>query len=178
MMADALVSLVTITLLVCLFYGPWQTVCIDAARQYIFERRDAVFDLARAGKLDFGSEEYGVIRESFQRSIRFAHEATWIRMAFTFRALHKLGALSRQSAVHQAIARIDDAEIRREVLKLVNEATLALIVAMIFRSSILIIFGLIAFTCGGITKAMRAIPKNVSTVIQAETENSAAASLV
>jgi hypothetical protein len=178
MMADALVSLITITLLVCLFYGPWQTVCIDAARQHIFARRDAMFDLARNGKLEFGSEEYRTVREFFQRSIRFAHEATWIRVAFTYRSLEKLGALSSESKVLQALARIDDVDTRQQVSELVNEAIFALIAAMVFRSAILIFFGVVAVTCGGITKAVMALPKWVSATMRAEAENSATASSI
>ena len=54
--AEALVGLVTLAALLCLFYGPWQALCTDLSRQFIFEGRDQLFDMALAGRLDFDSD--------------------------------------------------------------------------------------------------------------------------
>src|SRR5262245_42077518 len=84
---QALIGLASLTALVVVLYGPWQEVCTDIARQIIFEKRDAIFDLAHNGKLSFDSPEYGTIRSALQSSIRFAHELSLPRflvMAFVF----------------------------------------------------------------------------------------------
>ena len=46
MYADALLSLLSLTLFLTAFYGPWQAVCTDWGRHVIFENRDKIFDMA------------------------------------------------------------------------------------------------------------------------------------
>jgi len=75
--ADGLVALATLIALLCLFYGPWQGVCTDISRQIIFERRDRLFDMARAGRIDFSSDAYRAARQALNGLLRFAHKLTW-----------------------------------------------------------------------------------------------------
>lgn len=129
MAADALVSLAILIAFACLFYGPWQAVCTDVARQLIFERRDALFDLARARQLDFASPEYKAVRRIMEGMIRYAHELTWVRLWF----------LSRTSVKHElplmsAIGSIKDPVTKEKVETLLRECITVLIASMAAKS--------------------------------------------
>lgn len=75
--SEAIISLAMLAALLCLFYGPWQAVCTDISRQIIFERRDRLFDMALAGRLEFDSEAYRATRRALNGMLRFAHRFTW-----------------------------------------------------------------------------------------------------
>jgi hypothetical protein len=75
--ANAIVALAALAALLSLFYGPWQTVCTNLSRQIIFERRDRLFDMALAGRLEFDSEAYRATRRRLNGLLRFAHDLTW-----------------------------------------------------------------------------------------------------
>ncbi len=73
-------GLISISVLIGVFYGPWQTIVVDYGRQYLFEIRDSFFDLAAKGEIDFDSDEYAEIRDTMNSLIRFLHRLTWPRM--------------------------------------------------------------------------------------------------
>jgi hypothetical protein len=129
MAADALVSLATLIAFACLFYGPWQAVCTDAARQLIFERRDALFDLARAGQLDFASPEYKAVRRIMEGMIRYAHELTWVRLWFLSRI-----SVEHESPLMNVIGSIKDPLTKEKVETLLRECTTVLIATMAAKS--------------------------------------------
>jgi hypothetical protein len=130
--ANAVISLVALTLFVGLFYGPWQAVCTDWARQILFEKRDKLFDIAMEGKLDFASEEYKSIRRSFESMIRFAHDLTWPKLLF-FRKMHRESDMTRPP-LFEMIGRIQDKAVRQEVRDLVLQSTQWLIFMMALKS--------------------------------------------
>jgi hypothetical protein len=131
---NALFSLLLILLIGILIYGPWQKVCTAYARQIMFEKRDAIFDMAREGKLSFDSREYRTIRTLLERSIRFAHEAT-LPSLFVFWAMLMLRRERIQKPELQvAIERIADPETRERVQELVYDAVDALLIMTIFKS--------------------------------------------
>lgn len=82
MTADALVSVLVIAVFLAVFYGPWQALCADFARQYAFEQRDALFDFAADGHISFNSFEYRDARRSMEAVIRFAHDLTLPRLIY------------------------------------------------------------------------------------------------
>lgn len=82
MTADGIVTVVVVGVFLGLFYGPWQDLCADYARQYVFEQRDALFDMAASGRLDFSSREYRDTRQSMEAVIRFAHDLTLPRLVY------------------------------------------------------------------------------------------------
>jgi hypothetical protein len=75
--ANAIIALATLAALLCLFYGPWQAVCTDISRQIIFERRDHLFDMALAGRIDFDTAAYRAARRTLNGLLRVAHRLTW-----------------------------------------------------------------------------------------------------
>ena len=136
---QALIGLGSLAALVVLLYGPWQEVCTDIARQIIFEKRDAIFDLAHSGKLSFDSREYGTIRSALQASIRFAHELTLPRflvMAVVFLA-H--GSHPEENDLSRAIRRIADPVTRRQVEVLIMQAYRALFIMMVAKSPLMLV---------------------------------------
>ena len=140
---DTILALLALFALLLLFYGPWQDFCTDCARQYIFKRRDDVFDLALQGKLDFNSDEYKIIRASFNRIIRFAHELTLFNFIlfyadFSTNAGEK-AAIPVSHKINSAIERIKDEPTRAYVKIIWKEAALALAV-MLCAKSMAIIF--------------------------------------
>ena len=82
MTADALITLLVAFLILIVFYGPWQDLCADYARQYAFEQRDALFDFAADGHVSFSSKEYRDARRSIENVIRFAHDLTIPRLIY------------------------------------------------------------------------------------------------
>jgi hypothetical protein len=72
--------------LVCFFILNycWRTYRIDVYRQFLFDVRDELFDLA---KNHFGLDDpiYRKLREQLNAAIRFAHKTTFLRMFFLSR---------------------------------------------------------------------------------------------
>src|ERR1700751_1769972 len=119
---QALIGLGGLAALIVILYGPWQAICTDIARQIVFEKRDAIFDLAQHGKLSFSSREYGVIRSSLQANIRFAHELTLPRFLVTAAVLLARGNRPEDNDLSRAIRGIINPETRAEVETLVHQA--------------------------------------------------------
>ncbi|WP_295815122.1 hypothetical protein [uncultured Nitratireductor sp.] len=132
---EAFISVMVLIALLLLFYGPWQSVCTDYARQVMFEKRDAVFDIAARGDLSFKSKEYRTIRATLESSIRFAHEATLPRIVYYFVVLNtEDNAFSKPSAQSSAISSIEDARVREEIEHFVREARMAMLWMMLAKS--------------------------------------------
>ena len=67
MIANSFFALAGLTGFLLLFYGPWQSVCTDVARQLMFEQRDKIFDMARGGMINFEFERISA-RQDFDRT--------------------------------------------------------------------------------------------------------------
>lgn len=171
MIADALISLATLIALACLFYGPWQAACTDAARQLIFERRQALFDLARAGHLDFSSKEYKAIRRAMEGMIRYAHELTWVNLWFLYRV--KAKHVADWTPTTRFIESISDPSTREKVKSLMNESIAALMVMMAAKSMFLAPFitmlMIYSFCAYGFNALVRNMQNNVLVRVLAET---------
>ncbi|WP_156373893.1 hypothetical protein [Rhizobium sp. Leaf386] len=143
MNTDAALAIAIVALLVVFFYGPWQEVCIAWARQVAFEKRDAVFDLARKGELNFNSAEYRTIRQSMEMSIRFAHELTLPK--FLILRLHRklTGFPPVKSRLQVAIERIPDKKTRHEVYKLAAQMHFSMMAMMAARSPLTVCLWLV-----------------------------------
>jgi hypothetical protein len=169
MAATALISLIALVLFAWLFYGPWQAVCTDGARQLIFEKRDKLFDLAADGKLDFASEEYRTIRKLLEGMIRFAHTLTWPRLVMAI-------YLRRHDdpAVDKMISRIEDSVTRKRVAELVFDSAVVLIAMMalksIFVAPLAFVVCLFAVCSSGVKSVIRGFftPGNLTHVIEEE----------
>lgn len=139
---DLFWSVVCIFGIAILFYGPWQTVCTDYARQVLFEKRDAIFDMAMRGEIDFRSQEYRLSRQSLEKIIRFAHELTLPRFLIYRWYLHRANLLEGKSELVSAIGEITDEETRAKVSRLVYEAQMAMLLMMFAKSPLTVLFSL------------------------------------
>src|ERR1700733_12379492 len=121
MIADSLCALVALSGFLVLFYGPWQSVCTDVARQLMFEQRDKIFDMARSGVIEFDSREYRRVRISIEQNIRYAHELTFAKLIFVGWSLHLFGKRGEElSDLFLVIERISDAAVRTKILRSVH----------------------------------------------------------
>lgn len=141
---EAALAIATLTALCVLFYGPWQSVCTDYARQVIFEKRDVLFDMAARGEIDFGSHQYRTIRASLEKSIRFAHELTLPRF-FLFRwHLRRINLKRPESELLDAANSIKDEHTRQVVQRIVIEAHTAMILSAMAKSPLTVLISLFA----------------------------------
>jgi hypothetical protein len=133
--SSSLTALAGVSLLLVLIYGPWQEVCTAYARQIIFEKRDAIFDLAISGRLSFNDPNYRTIRALLEKSIRFAHEVTIPRLAFYYFELKRRGkSLDGPPELLKAVERIEDLETKKEVRRLVDAALNTLVLMAVAKS--------------------------------------------
>ena len=157
---DSLECLLALAALGFILYGPWQWVCTDYGRQILFEKREALFDFAHEGKIEFDSVEYQTLRLSLETLIRFSHEITVMKFLFLAWAL-KLQSKeeAKSNRIDQAINKITQRDTRHEIHRLFREAHLVVVSMMIFKSPLLIIilislspfvvFGILAATALG-----------------------------
>src|SRR5262249_31688305 len=114
-------------------------ICTDFARQIIFEKRDAIFDIADRGDLSFRSREYCTIRSGLEGMIRFAHELTLPSFVFFWMFSMRTVSKNEKPTLQQAIDKIGDDRTKREVRQLVDEASRAAALMMIMKSPITMI---------------------------------------
>lgn len=174
MVAEALFGILALAGFMFVFYGPWQTVCTDWARQTIFESRDGIFDLARAGALSFEAENYRTIRSSLNCLIRFAHEVTWVEFCALYVGMrrHFDADNFKESDLKKALEEIESEVTRKKVNKLVNDAQRAVVLMMAFKSlplCILFCATQISATIGGKVKP---IARSLREMVQIEAETS------
>lgn len=122
-----------------IYYGPWQDLCTDMARQVLFSKRDALFDLALDGKLSFDAENYRTIRRSIENSIQYAHELTVWKHISARSLLRKTGKLNRETPLDLAIASIENQATRDQVNLLIRDGHLALLGMSVVKSPALML---------------------------------------
>jgi hypothetical protein len=178
---QTLVALGSLAALIVILYGPWQAICTDIARQILFEKRDAIFDLARSGKLSFNSPEYATIRSSLQASIRFAHELTLPRFLMMTAVFWARGSHPEDNDLRRAIRDIRDITTRNQVERLIGQAYHALVLMMLVKSPVIMVLLLpwvpVLFVTGMVRRlrrkgvnAVKAIERRAGGFIQLEAD--------
>lgn len=137
-MADAFFVFLGVLAVLGIFYGPWQSLCTDVARQLIFEQRERLFDLALEGKMDFSSYQYRTIRLKMESLVRFAHELTWPNYVYTGIVYPNVRKSSADSSILNIVNQIDDENVRFEVQSIVVKSY-AVILLMMFAKSLVIL---------------------------------------
>lgn len=136
MNADAFWAFLCLIALAALFYGPWQGICTDIARQVMFEQRDKLFDMARSGRIGFMSREYREICVGLENLIRFSHDLTLARAMYLAVALPQVRQTYLEGSLIIAISRIEDPKLKNDLARLVAIAYLAAILMMVAKSAI------------------------------------------
>lgn len=111
----ALITLFCTAGLVGLFFGPWQSYCVDRARYELFLVRDRLFKLGEDKTISFQSPEYLMIRSSIEALIRFAHEINIWRIIVYFYILGVKDEHSASSDIMNALEGIEDPELKNEL---------------------------------------------------------------
>lgn len=141
-------ALFTIGCLVCvfvLFYGPWQSLCVEGARQVIFEQREKLFDLAADGRLAFDSVEYRELRDYLNKSIRFSHHMTMWQFLANRAALTGIRPKNDEGPINRILRSIEDVEVRKKVAGIIDATAEALVNAMALRSMLVILLAGVAW---------------------------------
>lgn len=140
--AEHMELLVSLAILVCLFYGPWQQFVVDVLRQNLFRMRDEIFMCAADGKIGFDSPEYQAIRGRLNAMIRYAHTATWAHIfaVILVAPKHQKPAFNITSIA----ARIPDPNVAGMVLSNYNKAVMLVTATLMVRSLILLTCSVVA----------------------------------
>lgn len=166
---EAVTGIVMLLAVGCIFYGPWQWVCTDLARQIAFEKRDAVFDMALNGKLSFDSDEYKRIRRALEKSIRHAHDLTlpnFVYVMFAYKIYRKLP----KTELFSALERIEDEAVREEVRKHVMQSFAYMFVFTFLKSAVGVLVIIPVFAVLVFAKNATAWLPRFSRLLQAEAE--------
>lgn len=176
---EALVAVLGVGAFLAVFYGPWQAVCIEFARQRMFEARDAVFDLAREGRLEFSDPTYREVRLGIERLIRFAHHITPFKL-IAYAMFVRLENDERTQArdPYQLQQSIADKETRRLASRQVRKALEAAVLLFMLRSLVLTALLVVALLVGwpisrvwkGIGYPVHVAGSALGRVIQADAE--------
>jgi hypothetical protein len=170
---DSLLGIVALAGFALVFYGPWQWVCTDWARQTIFESRDRLFDLAHTGELSFEATNYRAIRASLNCLIRFAHEVTWAEFLTLYMGLRRiLDSELKKSHLKQAVDSIENEATRAKVNKLVDDAQRAVVLMMAFKSLPLCVLLIATQVSASVGKKMKPIARGLRETVQVEAETS------
>lgn len=171
---QAIETLIALSLLGVLTYGPWQWACADLARQRMFKNRDELFDMARRGELDFRSDSYRNIRMEMNNMIRFAHGLTWVRLALLAVAIRN--GKTAPAPIYASIKDIGNIAVRNRVRALVADSERAAVLMILYRSPVLIILSIVtiipallcfvAYLCA--KQVLGELAREVGGVIQAE----------
>lgn len=134
---EALTSLLFIGLLLWLAYGPWQSYCVDVARQRMFGVRDKLFDMAADEKLSFDDKAYRDMRRLINACIRFAHRMTWVEILAI--ALAVRGRAGRPDTLDVVLDSIADPTTKKAVERLQGRLSLVVFALVIVRSPLLFV---------------------------------------
>src|SRR5258706_48939 len=138
-MLNAVSALVGLLVVICFFYGPYQTLITDLIRQRLFEIRDSIFDVAADKKLAFDNEAYIKSRDWLNFAIQYAHTLTWPRFLFMWLFIRNRGH-SEVLLFLEAFEKVEDPEIQK-FLKRKLENSFIVVAALIWlRAPLLIVF--------------------------------------
>jgi hypothetical protein len=124
-----LLILMNLVIFLCL-----RNLLTSMTRQLLFESRDALFDLATEGLIDFSSPEYRAIRGSFEKLIRYAHDLSLTQFLIFRWHMKRNEYVPQESELALAVRNIRNEETRRRVHELVSKAHNAMFWLMIGKS--------------------------------------------
>ena len=137
-LVDAAVSIIFLILFLIIFYGPWNWVCVDWARQSLFEKRDKLFDMAIKGEINFNSPAYKDTRETLNGLIRFAHKLTLPKMLFLL--FYRRNAFPEKFDAIKEINKISNEETRAKIINIIILSHKSLLKLILSTSLISLIF--------------------------------------
>lgn len=155
---DAIVALGFAAGFLVIFYGPWQEACTDFARQYMFEKRDRLFDIAADGHMSFDSPEYRTLRGQIESHIRYAHDFALPRLVVLMAVMQRHEGLPQPPrSLAETVESIENPTVRAEVRKLVTDASMALLLMALAKSIVFAAPLLVLLLVAYCTKTYRAL---------------------
>ena len=130
--------IVAVAVFVWFFYGPWQSLVVDALRQTIFKMRDDLFLMAADRRISFESPEYKIVRQKLNLLIRYAHAATWTHL-LAVSACVKDGDRKPKFSIKEVASKIEDKEVAARVTQIYREALMLTALALVVRSLFLLV---------------------------------------
>jgi hypothetical protein len=128
---DGLALLLVVGALASLFWGPWQHLSIDTARQELFRQRARLLYVALEGRISFNDESYRETRRTINSLIRNAHELTLPRILLLYFFPRKN---THQPRLRQVVSAIDDAQVKDEVEHILFSCAVEVIHMILYRN--------------------------------------------
>jgi hypothetical protein len=142
--ASVAVLLVLVLIFAGWFYGPWQTLCVDWARERMFEARNEIFDMAADRRLSFASPAYRQIRLRIESAIRFSHRTSWPTLVLLAIGWRKV-SIPKFPPMQELLNALPDDATRRDVRRQVDTVAWTLMRMIVYRSMILLVLYVIAW---------------------------------
>lgn len=138
---EAVSTIFAAGVLVWFLYGPWQTFCVDFARDELFRARDAIFKMAARGEIEFDSAAYQNIRTGLNALIRHTHKISWLWLLSLSAAERNLNLKrkDRSSSLSVGLSQLPQGPVEELVRAQVRHARYAVISLLIVRSPILLL---------------------------------------
>jgi len=136
--ANAVVLLALIFILVIWFYGPWQSLCVDWARERMFAARNAIFDMAMEGRLDFQSPEYRQLRYYIEGNIRFCHRISWPTLVILSASVRRVSTPNIKS-MSELVATFPNEDDRKAIRRQTDDIAWTIVRLLVFRSAALLL---------------------------------------
>ncbi len=135
--AQAVEVLLCAAVLLWFFARPWQSLCISALRQQLFDMRDRLFLLGADGRVEFTDPAYVRLRLYFDTCLRFAHQDRFSEMLAGVMALD--APSDEHSELIQAIEDVADADIRQDLRSILRQSIAVRLVHMLLRSPVMVL---------------------------------------
>ena len=170
--AHAIEVLLCAAVLLWFFSRPWQSLCIAALRQQLFEMRDRLFLLGADGKIEFTDPAYVHLRVYFDTCLRFAHQDRCSEMLAGVMALNTRD-VGRPELIN-AIDGVADVETRQELRSILYQSIGVRVVHMLLRSPVVVLpVVVIAIVSAARVAVMRRLlPRMLSTLEAGNQDNS------
>ena len=169
--AQAIEVLLCGGVLIWFFSRPWQSLCISALRQQLFELRDRLFLLAADGRIEFTDPAYVCLRRYFDTYLRFAHHD---------RLSELVAASVAQSTTDtprpQVIALIEgvvDVDTRQELRSILYQSIAVRVVYMLLRSPVVLlpVLAIAIVSAARVAVVHRLLPRMVSVLESGNRDN-------
>ncbi|MYB33552.1 MAG: hypothetical protein F4X92_00180 [Gammaproteobacteria bacterium] len=135
-------ALLSIGLLVWFFTYPWQSLCVDIARQHLFKLREQLFYLAMSQRIGFDDQAYRGLREGLNSRIRLAHKIKIGELITVIPLINNSAPVT--PGIVNVIEAVDDLDLRNDLRNIYTEANRVLVMHMIVRSPLILVLTVFA----------------------------------
>jgi hypothetical protein len=139
-LAYAVTGFLVVGVFLAWFYSCWQNYVIESARQKLFSLRDSWFDLVTQNPEWRDHPSSRMFRMFFNAQIRWQHKFSLPLVVLVFALPQSKRGHSSYERFQAGIAHLPTENLRKEAKRLQEEAMLAVTIAMVQRSLVLLFF--------------------------------------